>query len=269
MKNKSPAFQFYPEAYLSDANTIVMTAEQDGHYLRLLCLCWLEGSIPANIEDLKPLLKITSTNIEQALKGVLRCFHPDPDDPSRLRHKRLDKERLKQKNRSRQCSKAGKKSQSNKRDRGISKRSTNVEQSTETNVEPSVCVSGSVSNSKPKTPIGQKDPSAPDWDNRFEIIWGEYPRKLKKHEAKLKFKKQVQTEQDWLDIQEALKNYIIDTEHIRANGHPDREWQHGSTWFNHVWRDYIQIEPQKLRGPGSRFITQANINSAAPGKLVI
>lgn len=98
-----------------------------------------------------------------------------------------------------------------------------------------------------KTPIGQKTPSAPGRDSWFEAIWGKYPRKLKKHEAGLKFKKQVLTEQDWLDIQQALKNYIHDTERIRANGHPDREWQHGSTWFNHVWRDYVGLSPPEER----------------------
>jgi len=89
--------------------------------------------------------------------------------------------------------------------------------------------------------FGQKAPSAPGREGWFEIIWGKYPRKLKKHIASLKFKKQVQAEQDWLDIQQALKNYIHDTEHIRANGHPDREWMHGSTWFNHVWKDYVEM----------------------------
>jgi len=92
-----------------------------------------------------------------------------------------------------------------------------------------------------KKHIGQKAPSAPGWAGRFEIIWGKYPRKLKKHEAGLKFKKQVLTEQDWSDIQRALENYIADTEHIKANGHPDREWQHGSTWFNHAWKDYVEM----------------------------
>ena len=71
MKTKSPAFQFYPADYLSDSNTIAFTAEQDGHYLRLLCLCWLEGSIPA---DPRPLLKGGATITDECLKPILRCF---------------------------------------------------------------------------------------------------------------------------------------------------------------------------------------------------
>ena len=59
-KNKSPAFQFYPGDYLFDANTVVFTAEQDGHYLRLLCFCGIEGSIPSGPDQIQNLLKGSS-----------------------------------------------------------------------------------------------------------------------------------------------------------------------------------------------------------------
>ena len=92
MKTKSPAFQFYPADYLSDSNTIAFTAEQDGHYLRLLCLCWLEGSIPI---DPRPLLKDGATISDECLNPILRCFRINRKKTA-LVHPRLDAERCKQ-----------------------------------------------------------------------------------------------------------------------------------------------------------------------------
>ena len=92
MKTKSPAFQFYPADYLSDSNTIAFTAEQDGHYLRLLCLCWLEGSIPI---DPRQLLKGGATITDECLNPVLRCFRLNRKKTA-LVHLRLDAERCKQ-----------------------------------------------------------------------------------------------------------------------------------------------------------------------------
>ena len=92
MKTKSPAFQFYPADYLSDSNTIAFTAEQDGHYLRLLCLCWLEGSIPI---DPRPLLKDGATISDECLNPILRCFRLNRKKTA-LVHPRLDAERCKQ-----------------------------------------------------------------------------------------------------------------------------------------------------------------------------
>ena len=92
MKTKSPAFQFYPADYLSDSNTIVFTAEQAGHYLRLLCLCWLEGSIPI---DPRPLLKGGATISDECLNPILKCFRLNRKKTA-LVHPRLDAERCKQ-----------------------------------------------------------------------------------------------------------------------------------------------------------------------------
>jgi len=92
MKTKSPAFQFYPADYLSDSNTIAFTAEQDGHYLRLLCLCWLEGSIPI---DPRPLLKGGATITDECLNPVLKCFRLNRKKTAMV-HPRLDAERCKQ-----------------------------------------------------------------------------------------------------------------------------------------------------------------------------
>ena len=56
MPNKSPAFQFYPADFLSDSKVILMSNEEVGCYIKLICHGWLEGSIPSNIEGIALLL---------------------------------------------------------------------------------------------------------------------------------------------------------------------------------------------------------------------
>jgi len=95
VKTKSPAFQFYPADYLSDSNTIAFTAEQDGIYLRLLCLCWLEGYLPGNHDRIRRLLKDGASVDEECLQQVLNCF-TFTTETGLFTHPRLEKERKKQ-----------------------------------------------------------------------------------------------------------------------------------------------------------------------------
>jgi hypothetical protein len=46
-KGKAPAFQFYAADWLADEAASVMSLEEEGAYIRDLCYCWREGSIPA------------------------------------------------------------------------------------------------------------------------------------------------------------------------------------------------------------------------------
>jgi uncharacterized protein YdaU (DUF1376 family) len=66
MSNKSPAFQFYPQDYLSSARVAEMSLEEEGAYIRLLCYCWTTGSIPADPERCARLIgKGCSTNVAE------------------------------------------------------------------------------------------------------------------------------------------------------------------------------------------------------------
>lgn len=105
MKNRSPAFQFYPDDWNNDMNVIVMSPEEEGHYIRLLGICWKEGSLPSNPEDIQLLLKKPCENLDK----ILKCFLKNPKNNSQLYHKRLEKERKKQREFRRKKSSAGKK----------------------------------------------------------------------------------------------------------------------------------------------------------------
>lgn len=106
MKDKSPAFQFYPKDYLTDTRVMVMDLAVQGAYCRALYLCWLEnGSLPA---DPKTLSKLIGCNCTPRIAAeVIKMFEVD-EQTSTMRHKRLDKEREKQEQRRKFTSAAGK-----------------------------------------------------------------------------------------------------------------------------------------------------------------
>ena len=78
----------------------------------------------------------------------------------------------------------------------------------------------------------------------FEEIFLKYPKRVGKKNAVRHFKASVKTEQDWLDIQIALKNYLA-SERV-AKGFI----QNASTWFNN-WRDWIDFKEVKKSSEGA------------------
>jgi uncharacterized protein YdaU (DUF1376 family) len=91
--NKPPAFQFYPKDFLSDTNVVCLTNEELGAYIRLLCHCWLGGSLPT---DDKKLAKLSNCYRRwgHVRVSVIGLFSKTEDN--RYVHKRLTEERVKQ-----------------------------------------------------------------------------------------------------------------------------------------------------------------------------
>lgn len=112
VSGKSPAFQFYAAEWLADEHVRLMTLEQTGAYIDALAICWREGSIPACPDMLARLIGKGCTR-EIAAHVQLRFNLSSTGQLNgevRLEHKRLNLEREKQRIRSAQMSKAGKKS---------------------------------------------------------------------------------------------------------------------------------------------------------------
>jgi len=109
-------------------------------------------------------------------------------------------------------------------------------------------------NPKHIKPIVQKGKSELIARKNFDLLWETLPNEMKKGKEKafLKFKSQVKSSEDWINIQTALVNYIADVKSIQANGHPDRQFQNGATWFNHNWKDYINLEVKEELSLGER-----------------
>jgi hypothetical protein len=93
---KSPAFQFYPAEFLSDENVALMNNQELGCYIRLMCYCWREGSIPSDIKKIAKLCGEDGSAMAQLWDSIKLCFKLGNGSSDRLIHPRLEKERLKQ-----------------------------------------------------------------------------------------------------------------------------------------------------------------------------
>jgi uncharacterized protein YdaU (DUF1376 family) len=94
---KSPAFQFYAEAWLSDFNVRSMSPAARGVYVDLLSICWLEGGIPAGkpsgFDSVSRALGLSRDEFDRMWVEIESRFYLDGD---RYQHARLDSEREKQ-----------------------------------------------------------------------------------------------------------------------------------------------------------------------------
>ncbi len=89
----SPAFQFYPKDFLTSIGQASMSCAEAGAYMRLLCHCWLEGSIPDDPVACARLVGTTPRQMTRMWPILAARFQPVNGV---LRHRRLDLERQKQ-----------------------------------------------------------------------------------------------------------------------------------------------------------------------------
>ena len=90
---QSPAFQFYPRDFLSDERVLVMGATARGAYITLLCVCWIEGSLPTSDDHLSRLANCPLREWNRIKSDVVSCFY---EQDGRYYQKRLEIERKKQ-----------------------------------------------------------------------------------------------------------------------------------------------------------------------------
>jgi len=90
---KSPAFQLYPADLLSDAKVVMMTLEEAGAYVKLIAHCWLEKSLPLDMNKLARLLAITPKKMSTLWPALEPCFTVKD---GQITQPRLEKERAKQ-----------------------------------------------------------------------------------------------------------------------------------------------------------------------------
>jgi len=95
MPNKSPAFQFYPDDWLSCEKVACMTPAQEGAYIRLLCYMWRtdDCSLPDDDAKLAVLSRLNEGWFNGGSTVVRECFQVNG---TKLYHKRLLAEREKQ-----------------------------------------------------------------------------------------------------------------------------------------------------------------------------
>lgn len=90
---KAPAFQFYPKEFLTDGNVAGMSLHERGAYITLICLCWQEGTLPADRSRLANMVGLEPRFFARLWVHLKPCFR---EIDGRLVHPRLEKEREKQ-----------------------------------------------------------------------------------------------------------------------------------------------------------------------------
>ena len=106
---RAPAFQFYPKDFLADERVRLMSLQERGAYITLICLCWSEGTLPADLETLARVIGEPVAAIRKVWPAIAPCFRPSPRDASRLIHPRLERELTKQRAYRRKQAENGKK----------------------------------------------------------------------------------------------------------------------------------------------------------------
>lgn len=107
MKEKSPAFQFYPKDLLSDPVAMSFENETLGAYLKLLCFDWMDDGIPDDDQMLCRLAGITSKDPQKTMEPIRLKYIKHPTKQNHITNKRLQKERERQATNREQKSNAG------------------------------------------------------------------------------------------------------------------------------------------------------------------
>lgn len=96
---KLPWFPFYPADFLGAEKVQLMTNEQVGMYVKLLCYQWMEGSIPEKSSSDIAVLRLgwgDETEMRDFNSILETCFVKHPTEKGRLINKRLDEIRREQ-----------------------------------------------------------------------------------------------------------------------------------------------------------------------------
>jgi uncharacterized protein YdaU (DUF1376 family) len=208
---KSPAFQFYPNDWLSSARIATMTLEQEGAYIRLLCYCWASGDCTIPNDDDKLLRLSRLKNIDD-LRVVQQCFNQCPTDSTKMVHDRLLLEHEKQLKWREKSAEGGKRSAAKRIEKQQDlKGGSRV-------VQPKGNSSSSSSSSNNKNII--KD---------FEEFWQLYPRRDgSKSSAKVSYSKSIKE----ITHEELIRCVKIYTEGCRAKNVGKEFIPHATTWLN-------------------------------------
>ena len=169
---RSPAFQFYPSDFLADSHVIAMRLPERGAYITLLCLCWIDGSLPVEMPALARLCLVSPASFERLWPALEPCFKVVD---GRLVQPRIERERQKQETWRALKIDAGQKGglakASNARKSGKQKASRGLAKASPP--------SSSSSSSSTSVVLSSKEHER----ERFDAFWRVYPKKVGKDAA--------------------------------------------------------------------------------------
>jgi uncharacterized protein YdaU (DUF1376 family) len=92
-RNKLPYYSMYPSDFDTDEKVRGMTDEEVGFFVRCLNHSWINGSIPADLDELARILQRDSKYVHRVWRRVGRCFVSPIDQQDRLVNPRQEEER--------------------------------------------------------------------------------------------------------------------------------------------------------------------------------
>jgi uncharacterized protein YdaU (DUF1376 family) len=223
VREKSPAFQFYPADWLSSRDVLLMTPAEEGAYIHMLALAWLEidCGLPDDDRQLAQLSRL-GTKAWKRSSTILRSKFRS--EGGRLFNDRLLQEREKQEVWRRKSSEGGKLSAATKR-KGWFKGGSRV---VEKCLQPNLNSSSSSSSSSSKNTLPTLSPAknyGPAWD-RFER---EYPGEVIPDRDCRVFISVIQSENDeallfgnlpfWLETRKFRDGYAPAAHKFLFDGH--------------------------------------------------
>ena len=109
MSESSPCFLFWPKDWLSNLKVAAMPLAAQGAYIRLLCYCWENGSVPSDVPCLARLIGEERSVVEDLRESLLSVFENHPSRPGHWRQAKLERVRRDAQARRAKKSAAGKK----------------------------------------------------------------------------------------------------------------------------------------------------------------
>lgn len=87
--DKLPWFKFFPRDWIALVQTSQLSAPAEGCFIRLLCHCWINGTIPRDRARLAVICDYSGPELDRAIA----MFTPKGSDVSQLYSPRLETER--------------------------------------------------------------------------------------------------------------------------------------------------------------------------------
>ena len=123
MSSKPPAFQFYVNDWLSSPEIMLMTAAEEGAYIRLLAISWAKGGIPDDDKQLAILSRLGEGWFKGSSTKIRACF---VKRGGKLVNKRLEKERKNNKTWREKCRQGGIASGKARKNKGLGQKNTST-----------------------------------------------------------------------------------------------------------------------------------------------
>jgi uncharacterized protein YdaU (DUF1376 family) len=151
--NKSPAFQFYPNNWLSSPSVMLMSPSEEGAYIRLLAYSW-ESGLPDDDNQLAILSRLGNAWHEGSGEILRKCFIKVE---GRLWNERLLLEKRKQEDFKDEMTKAANKRWGKRKSGGIRRHSVGNAKGKKTEIgrESSISIFSSVDNTPSKEGVVQ------------------------------------------------------------------------------------------------------------------